>query len=686
MKQIFYPKLAWMSIRRNSQLYTPYLLTCVGMVAMSYIVSFLGNGPMLDVMRGGDIMKEFLNIGFVILSVFALIFLFYTNSFLMRRRKRELGLYNILGMGKKNLAMVLLWEALMMGAISLVGGLFCGIALSKFSELVLINLLKEEVSYHLRLSGAAIHQTLVLFVVIFGLIFVNTLCQLHVSSPIQLLRSENVGEKPPKTNWFIALLGAVLLGGAYWLAVSIQDPLSAIIWFMVGVIMVIIATYLLFMAGSVAICRILQKNKRYYYKTNHFVSVSSMIYRMRRNGAGLASICILCTMVLVTLSSTSCLYLGAEDSLRQGYPRNIYIDLSEANTKSNVAQLEQQNQQAQEIRQIAQETVAPELLQLYFDLRFFLRIAELFDERFAFFVSSHSSQVTVRLLCLDPAEMIDQRLRLGRCAALFSATLSPPSYYKTVLGCAAPSSQTHSYALPSPFDPEHLCLLVCPQINTRWASREQSLLPIAHLLYRMVSAHSGNYLAYFPSYQYLQQVEEVFSKLYPQIKLLVQSAQMTDEEKEEFLHRFDDPHSEQPMLALAVLGGIYSEGVDLVGERLLGCAVVGTGLPKVGPQQEILRDYYQRHNGMGYDFAYRYPGMNKVLQASGRVIRTDSDHGVVLLLDDRFSTGSYRRLFPAHWSHARIVYDEEQLTDALREFWDISADKDHPATEKEESE
>ena len=334
----------------------------------------------------------------------------------------------------------------------------------------------------------------------------------------------------------------------------------------------------------------------------------------------------------------------------------------------------------------AQETVAPELLQLYFDLRFFLRIAELFDERFAFFVSSHSSQVTVRLLCLDPAEMIDQRLRLGRCAALFSATLSPPSYYKTVLGCAAPSSQTHSYALPSPFDPEHLCLLVCPQINTRWASREQSLLPIAHLLYRMVSAHSGNYLAYFPSYQYLQQVEEVFSKLYPQIKLLVQSAQMTDEEKEEFLHRFDDPHSEQPMLALAVLGGIYSEGVDLVGERLLGCAVVGTGLPKVGPQQEILRDYYQRHNGMGYDFAYRYPGMNKVLQASGRVIRTDSDHGVVLLLDDRFSTGSYRRLFPAHWSHARIVYDEEQLTDALREFWDKSADKDHPATEKEESE
>ena len=317
----------------------------------------------------------------------------------------------------------------------------------------------------------------------------------------------------------------------------------------------------------------------------------------------------------------------------------------------------------------AQETVAPELLQLYFDLRFFLRIAELFDERFVFFVSSASSQVTVRLLCLDPANMIDQRLKLGRCAALFSATLSPPSYYKTVLGCADPSSQTHSYALSSPFDPEHLCLLVCPQINTRWASREQSLVPIAHLLYRMVAARSGNYLAYFPSYQYLQQVQEVFVKLYPQIELLVQSSQMTDEQKEEFLHRFDDPHTDSPMLAFAVLGGIYSEGVDLAGERLLGCAIIGTGLPKVGPQQEILRDYYQKQNSMGYDFAYRYPGMNKVLQASGRVIRTASDRGVVLLLDDRFSTASYRRLFPAHWSHARVVEDSDELSRILHDFW-----------------
>ena len=231
-------------------------------------------------------------------------------------------------------------------------------------------------------------------------------------------------------------------------------------------------------------------------------------------------------------------------------------------------------------------------MQLYFDLRFWLRIAELFDERFVFFVSSYRSEVTVKLLCLDPAEMVDSRLKLGRCTALFSATLSPPSYYKTVLGCDSPQEVTHSYALPSPFDPQNLCLLICPQINTRRAAREESLVPIARLLFAMVSA-------------------ETFSKLYPQVELLLQSPEMDDSQREQFLRRFDNPHPDAPLLAFAVLGGIYSEGVDLKGEKLLGSAIIGTGLPKVGAQQEILRDYYQEKNQMGYDFAYRYPGMNK---------------------------------------------------------------------------
>ena len=318
------------------------------------------------------------------------------------------------------------------------------------------------------------------------------------------------------------------------------------------------------------------------------------------------------------------------------------------------------------------EKLPQEILQLYFDLRFWLRIAELFDERFVFFVSSYRSEVTVKLLCLDPAEMVDSRLKLGRCTALFSATLSPPSYYKTVLGCDSPQEVTHSYALPSPFDPQNLCLLICPQINTRWAAREESLVPIARLLFAMVSAKIGNYLAYFPSYQYLQMEAETFSKLYPQVELLLQSPEMDDSQREQFLRRFDNPHPDAPLLAFAVLGGIYSEGVDLKGEKLLGSAIIGTGLPKVGAQQEILRDYYQEKNQMGYDFAYRYPGMNKVLQAAGRVIRSDSDRGVVMLLDDRFAAPSYRRLFPAHWAQARCIFSQEELEAQLADFWGTS--------------
>lgn len=264
--------------------------------------------------------------------------------------------------------------------------------------------------------------------------------------------------------------------------------------------------------------------------------------------------------------------------------------------------------------------------------------------------------------------MVDERLKLGRCTALFSATLSPPSYYKAVLGCDS-DEQTHSYALPSPFVQEKLCLLVCNQINTRWAMREQSLEPIAQLLFEMVSARAGNYIAYFPSYQYLQKEAEVFSQLYPQLPLVLQSPQEDD-----FLAQFDQPHPERSLLGFAVLGGIYSEGVDLQGEKLLGCAIIGTGLPKVGAQQEILREYFQQKNNSGYDFAYRFPGMNKVLQAAGRVIRSPQDRGVVLLLDDRFTTAAYQRLFPAHWSHARILSDSEQLRQTLCTFWESQTD------------
>ena len=295
MKKGFYLKLAWLGIRKNKKLYTPYLLTCIGMVMMFYIVSFLGSSNVLAGMAGGDTMQGTLSLGSGVIGVFSLIFLFYTHSFLIRRRKKEFGLYNILGMEKRNLVRVLLWESLLIALLSLALGLLAGIVFSKFAELGMVNILEGTATFSLTLAPEGILQTLTLFAVIFTLLLLNTLRQIHLTNPIELLHSESAGEKPPKANWILALCGIFILAGAYYLAVSIQEPVTAMLWFFVAAVLVIIATYLLFIAGSVTVCRLLQKKKSYYYKTSHFVSVSSMAYRMKRNGAGLASICILCS-------------------------------------------------------------------------------------------------------------------------------------------------------------------------------------------------------------------------------------------------------------------------------------------------------------------------------------------------------------------------------------------------------
>lgn len=325
MKMTFYPKMAWMGIRKNSRMYVPYLLTCAGMVAMYYIMAFLTTSDVLMKMEGGEILRAIMGLGCGVIAVFALIFLFYTNSFLIRRRKKEFGLYNILGMGKNNLAHVLVWENVMSFVVSLAGGLIVGILLSKFSELCMMKLVHMEAGFSLQIEWEALRRTVILFAGIFVLLLLNALRQVRLSRPIELLHSEQVGEKAPRANWGLAIVGVAILAAAYYLSVSIEDPITAMVWFFVAVVMVIIATYLLFIAGSVTLCRILQRRKKYYYKTQHFISVSSMMYRMKRNGAGLASICILGTMVLVMLSSTICMYVGAEDALRQQYPRNIDV-------------------------------------------------------------------------------------------------------------------------------------------------------------------------------------------------------------------------------------------------------------------------------------------------------------------------------------------------------------------------
>ena len=335
MRLGFYPTLAVQSIRKNKRLYLPYLLTCAGMVMMFYIIHYLAAMPLLITMAGGRTTGQMLGLGTWIVALFAVIFLFYTNSFLMRRRQKEFGLYNILGMGKGNLSLLLLWENVFLFIASLGAGLLGGIALSKLAELGLMRVIHGEITYDFTINPEAIADTVILFAVIFLLIFLKGLIQLWRLSTVSLLKSENTGEKPPRANYLLGFGGIVLLAAAYYMAVSIQSPLSALTFFFIAVGMVVVATFLVFVSGSVMLCRLLQKNKGYYYKKNHFVSVSSMAYRMRRNGAGLASICILSTMVLVMLLGSGSLYFGAEDSLHARFPRDITTSVRLLNSQAD---------------------------------------------------------------------------------------------------------------------------------------------------------------------------------------------------------------------------------------------------------------------------------------------------------------------------------------------------------------
>lgn len=323
MNFLLYPKLALGGMRKNARLYVPYLLTSSGMVMMTYILAFLAFSPLTTIATGTSGTAMILNLGIFVVAGFAALFLFYTNSFLIRRREREFGLYSVLGMGKFNLALILLFEALFTAAISLVAGLLGGMLFSKIAEVGLLRLIGADFTYKLTVSPSALVFTVTIYLIIFGLILLRSVSRVGFRSAADLTKSENVGEKPPKGNIFLGIAGVLLLGFAYRLAVTIKDPVDALMLFFVAVLMVIAATYMIFISGSVVFCRLLQKNKGYYYNKRHFVSVSSMVYRMKRNGAGLASICILATMVLVMISSTTCLYFGFEDSLRSIYPREI---------------------------------------------------------------------------------------------------------------------------------------------------------------------------------------------------------------------------------------------------------------------------------------------------------------------------------------------------------------------------
>lgn len=325
MRKLFYARLALDNIRKNARTYIPYILSCVLTVAMTYILYMLPEDPGLTGTRGEITIRSTLVLGSFVVTIFAVIFLFYTSSFLTKRRRKEFGLLNVLGMEKKHLAKMMFFETLFVGLFSAVVGLALGVALSKLVLLFLLKLLDFDVAFGLTFSLKAALITLFIFAAIFLLILLNNIRLVHFASPVELLRGDKVGEREPKAKWLLVLIGVVTLGSGYLMAVTIQNPLEALMFFFVAVVLVIIGTYCLFTAGSIAVLKLLKRNRHYYYQPEHFISVSGMMYRMKQNAVGLGNICILSTMVLVMLSATSTMFIGTESSLMGRYPREIAV-------------------------------------------------------------------------------------------------------------------------------------------------------------------------------------------------------------------------------------------------------------------------------------------------------------------------------------------------------------------------
>lgn len=325
MKQI-YGKLAATNIKNNKQFYLPYLLTGGMSVTMFYTMAAMAANEAINSVYGGNYVLICLRLGQIVIGLFVTIFLFYTNSFIMKRRKKELGIYNILGMEKKHISKVLILENIITSCISVVGGLAFGIVFNKLLMMLLYKLIKFDTPIHFTISKTGIVSSVVLFAIIYTMTLIYNLLQVKLANPIELLRSGNVGEKEPKTKIFMTILGILCIGAGYYISITTKSPVEALVLFFVAVMLVIIGTYCLFTAGSIAFLKLLRKNKNFYYKTSHFTAVSGMLYRMKQNAVGLANICILSTMVLVMLSASVSMFVGVEDELKNRYPSDINVD------------------------------------------------------------------------------------------------------------------------------------------------------------------------------------------------------------------------------------------------------------------------------------------------------------------------------------------------------------------------
>lgn len=356
MRKALYMRLAAGNLKKNRQLYGPYLIACIVTVMMMCIMILLEGDRGLKTIEGGQSVAATLMFGCIVIAIFSLIILVYINSLLIKQRKKEFALYNVLGMEKRHISKVLFWESAYTAVISIGAGLIFGAVFSKLMQLILMKIIGGEISFSIDVSFSVLVFTAAIFAVFFLLVLLMNIRTIRIAQPVELLRGGSEGEREPKSKWVLAVLGVVFLAAGYIMSIMTKDVVSAITLFFIAVICVIIGTYLMFIAFSIVLLKGLKKNKRYYYQTKHFATVSGMIYRMKRNAAGLASICILSTMVIVTVSTTVCLYAGVGDIINNMYPYDVnmkyYPYSQQTSEKLEVAAEDTAKRQGREIKEL----------------------------------------------------------------------------------------------------------------------------------------------------------------------------------------------------------------------------------------------------------------------------------------------------------------------------------------------
>lgn len=333
-----YVRLAKNNLKNNKSLYVPYMVAGMITVLMFYIMMFINNSAGLEKMRGAYYITTIMSFGVIVVGVFSYIYIFYTNSFISKRRKKEMGIYNILGMEKRHIAKVLAIETVFTAFVSIVGGIVAGILFSKLALMLIYRILGIQVTIEFSVPPSAVKNTVLVFGILYMMTLFYNLMQMKLANPVELLRGSSVGEKEPKTKWLMAILGVVCLGAGYAIAITTEQPMKVISLFFVAVLLVIAGTYLLFTAGSIAVLKLLRKTHGFYYQKKHFIAVSTMMYRMKQNAAGLASICILSTMVMVMVSTTVCMFAGLDDEINMLYPYEINVQTGYSEVKENVSE------------------------------------------------------------------------------------------------------------------------------------------------------------------------------------------------------------------------------------------------------------------------------------------------------------------------------------------------------------